>query len=148
MKRVLGLDIGDRRIGVAISDELWVTTRGLLTIERTNIKSDTQKILDIIIKNDCSIVIIGLPLNLSGDDSKQTGKVRAFAQKLTNKLASNSMNDIKVELFDERYSTKQAEETLNELAIKHKKKSMIIDQEAAAVILEAWISNHRTMFWE
>ena len=139
MSRVLGLDVGDRRIGIAISDELGITSRGILTLNRTNIKADTQKLLDIIIENKCSAVIVGLPLNISGSDSVQTVKVRRFALKLQNKLQSSSMGDIKVILYDERYSTLAAEETMQEMGLKNAKKRDIIDQQAAAVILDGWL---------
>ena len=144
MSRVLGLDVGDQRIGVAVSDELRITSRGLLTLKRTNIKSDTQSIIDIANENKCSMIVVGLPLNLSGDDSIQTQKVRNFAEKLRNKLLSNSMGDISIELYDERYSTVMAEETLNEAGVKKEKKRKIIDQQAAAVILEDWMRENRT----
>ena len=138
-KRVLCLDVGDRRIGVAISDELGVTARGLFTLKRTNIKSDTDKIIETIRENDCSHVIIGLPLNLSGTDSVQTEKVRSFAEKLGNKLVSNAMQEIALELYDERYSTVIAEQTMKEIGIKRKKITETIDQQAAVVILQDWL---------
>jgi len=143
VKRVIGLDVGDRSIGIAISDELWITTRGLFTISRTNIKSDTQKVMEIVKENDCSHVIIGLPVNLSGEDSKQTEKVREFAEKLKNKLLSNSMGDREVVLYDERFSTVIANREMEEAGLKKNKKREIIDQQAAAVILEDWIRTNR-----
>ena len=139
MKRVLGLDVGDVRIGVAISDELRITARGLFSIIRTNIKTDTQRIIDEIIANDCSDVIIGLPLNLSGQDSLQTEKVREFARKLENKLVSSAMKDVGVMLYDERFSTVLAERALKEAGVKQAKMKEVIDQHAAIVILEDWL---------
>ena len=144
MKRVLGLDVGDQRIGVAICDELRITTRGLLTIERKNIKEDIQKIVDIAAENKCSGVVTGLPLNVSGDDSKQTEKVRRFAKKLENKSLSLPKEDrIKVYLWDERFSTIIADELMSEAGVKKGKKKAIIDQQAACVILEDWLDNNR-----
>ena len=139
MKRVLGLDVGDRRIGVAISDELRITARGLFTLIRTNIKVDTQRILDAISANDCSSVIIGLPLNLSGDDSVQTEKVREFAEKLENKLVSNSMQGIKVIMYDERFTTILADNAMKEAGASQEKRKEVIDQMAAVVMLEDWL---------
>jgi putative Holliday junction resolvase len=143
MNRILGLDVGDRRIGIAISDELGLTSRGLFTLKRTNIKTDTQKILDIVRENNCSIVIVGLPLNISGEDSLQTKKVRFFAEKLLNKFLSNSLGWVRVELFDERYSTKNAEDILDEMRVSEVKKKMVIDQQAAALILDEWLLENR-----
>jgi len=142
VKRVLGLDVGDKRIGVALSDELGITARGLFVLERTNIKSDTQKIMETIIENECSAVVIGLPLNLSGDDSVQTEKVRMFAQKLENKLISNSLKDVRVELYDERFTTIIAKRGISEAGMNRDKQSKHIDQEAAAVMLEDWLLGH------
>ena len=139
MKRVLGLDVGDRRIGVAISDELGITARGLFTLIRTNIKDDTQKIIDTVKVNECSAIIIGLPLNLSGEDSVQTVKVRKFAQKLENKLVSNAIKDVSVILYDERFTTILAERAMEEAGLSRKKIKMTIDRQASVIILEDWL---------
>jgi len=139
VKRVLGLDVGDIRIGVAISDELGITARGLFTLTRTNIKDDTQKILDTLNENNCSSVIIGLPLNLSGDDSVQTEKIRDFAKKLENKLVSNSMQGIEVILYDERFTTVLADRAMREAGVNRVKRKEVIDRQAAVVMLEDWL---------
>ena len=139
MKRVLGLDVGDHRIGVAISDELGVTARGLRTLNRKNIKTDTQIILDILRENDCFAVVVGLPVNLSGQDSLQTEKVREFATKLKNKLVSNGMQDVKVEMFDERFTTVIADRAMEEAGLGRGRRKELIDQQAAAVILQEWL---------
>ena len=144
MKRILGLDVGDRRIGVAISDELGIAARGLHTLERSNIKNDTQSILDTIRENDCSAVVIGLPLNLSGQDSVQTEKVRAFAQKLENKLKSNAMQGIAVELYDERFTTTIAENAMKEAGASRATIKEAIDEQAATVILQDWLQSCKT----
>jgi len=143
--RILALDVGDKRIGIAISDKLGITARGLPTLFRTNIKDDTRKILEIIGENGCSCVVVGLPLNLSGDDSVQTGKVRAFAHKLENKLASNAMGDVRVELYDERYTTVAAEQSMAEVGmsrarIREAKARGDVDRQAAVVMLMEWLS--------
>ena len=140
MKRVLGLDVGDVRIGVAISDELRITARGLFTLIRTNIKADTQRIIDAAVANDCSDIVIGLPLNLSGEDSVQTEKVRNFAKKLENKLVSNGMRDFKVKMYDERFTTILAERAMKEAGAKRKKVKESIDRQAAVVMLEDWMT--------
>lgn len=139
MSRVLCLDVGDRRIGVAISDELGFAARGLFTLKRSNIKTDTEKIIDTAAKNNCSCIVIGLPLNTSGEDSVQTAKVRIFAAKLQNKLISNRLGDVKVELYDERYSTVIAAEQMKEAGVRLSRQEKLIDQQAAAVILMDWL---------
>ena len=139
MKRVLGLDVGDRRIGVAVSDELGITARGLFVLERSNLKTDTQTILDTVTKNDCSCIVIGLPLNLSGADSVQTEKVREFAKKLKNKLVSNAMQEVRVELFDERFTTVIANQAMKDSGASQEKLKDVIDMQAAVVILGDWL---------
>ena len=144
MKRVIGLDVGDRRIGVAISDELRITARGLFTLIRTNIKVDTQRILDAVTANDCSSIVIGLPLNLSGQDSVQTEKVREFAKKLENKLVSNSLKGVDIIMFDERFTTKLADNAMKEAGVSREKRKAVIDQQAAVVMLEDWLRANPT----
>jgi len=139
VKRVLGLDVGDVRIGVAISDELRITARGLFTLIRTNIKKDTQSIIDTVSANDCSLIIIGLPLNLSGQDSVQTEKVREFSKKLENKLVSNAMPDVKVILYDERFTTVLAEQAMKDQGVKNSKIKEAVDRQAAVVMLDDWM---------
>ena len=140
--RSLALDVGDKRIGVAISDELGVTARGIFVIERTSDKSDTSRILEAVRENGAARVVVGLPLNLNGTDSLQTGKVREFAAKLENKLRSNGMPDIKVILHDERFTTKIAESVLIEADMRREKRREIIDSQAAAVILQSWLNSN------
>jgi len=142
--KTLALDVGDKRIGVAISDDLGLTARGLLVLDSISVKRDTSKILDILKENKCSRIVVGLPLKLDGTDSIQTEKVRQFAAALENKLRSNALSDIPVILHDERFSTKIAEETLIEVGMRREKRREIIDKQAAAVILQDWLG----MFWE
>ena len=81
--RKIGLDVGDRTIGVAVSDALDITAQGITTIERVGIKKDTGRILEMIREYGCDTVVIGLPLKLDGTDSPQTEKVREFRQNET-----------------------------------------------------------------
>ena len=86
MSRYLGLDIGDKTVGVAVSDPLFVTAQGVTTIERVGIRKDTTKVVEYVKEYDASLVVAGLPLMLSGEDSPQTAKVREFVTLLENKL--------------------------------------------------------------
>ena len=81
MKKI-GLDVGDKTIGVAVSDALNITAQGIMTIERIGIKKDTDKVIALIKEHMCDTVVIGLPLKLDGTDSPQTEKVRDFRIKL------------------------------------------------------------------
>ena len=108
MKRILALDVGDNTIGVAVSDALSIIANGVTTIERVGIKKDTGKVIDYVREYDCGTVVVGLPLNLNGSDSVQTEKVRAFREKLENKLRSLALQDVQVVFQDERFTTKLA----------------------------------------
>ena len=87
--RILGLDVGEKTVGVAVSDPLGITAQGITTIERVVIRKDTGNVIDYIKEYDCDTVVIGLPLSLDGTDSIQTEKVREFRRMLENKLKSS-----------------------------------------------------------
>jgi putative Holliday junction resolvase len=140
----LALDVGDVSIGVAVSDELGITARGLFTIKRTNIKADMREILETAKGEGVSAVVVGLPINLDGTDSIQTGKVRDFAVRLGNSLRSNAMADVEVVLHDERFTTKIAERVLIEADMSRKKRAKIIDKQAAIVILQSYLDSKRS----
>ena len=94
--RILGLDVGTKTVGVAVSDPLGVIATGVTTIERVGIRKDTGKVIDYIREYGCETVVIGLPLSLDGEDSVQTQKVRDFRTMLENKLpcsAEDIIND-------------------------------------------------------
>ena len=141
--RKLGLDVGDKTIGVAVSDALDITAQGITTIERVGIKKDTGRVLDYIKEYDCDTVVIGLPLKLDGTDSPQTEKVREFRQKLENKLIGSGMNDVKVDFYDERLTTVMAEKVLIEADMRRNKRKEIIDRQAAMIILQGYLDSHR-----
>ena len=137
--RAIGLDVGDKTIGVAVSDELFITAQGVTTIERVGIRKDAGKVMDLIREYGCSTVVIGLPLNLDGTDSVQTEKVRAFRTMLENKMRSSGMAHIKVEWQDERFTTVIAERVLIEANVRRKARKDVIDKQAAIVILQSYM---------
>ena len=92
--RKLGLDVGDKTIGVAVSDELDITAQGVTTIDRVGIRKDAGKVMDYVREYDCDTVVMGLPINLDGSDSVQTEKVREFRTMLENKMRSSGMADV------------------------------------------------------
>jgi putative Holliday junction resolvase len=139
----LALDVGDKTIGVALSDELGITARGLFALERVSPKRDTGKILALLEEYACGAVVVGLPINLNGTDSLQTVKVREFAVRLENKLRSNGKSDVPVILHDERFTTKIAEQALIEANMRREKRRAIIDQQAAVVILQSYLESQR-----
>ncbi len=138
--RILGLDVGSKTVGVAVSDPLGVIATGVTTIERVGIRKDTGKVIDYIKEYGCETVVIGLPLSLDGEDSIQTQKVRDFRTMLENKLRSSGpLSKVKIEWQDERYSTVEAEEVLIEANMSREDRKKIIDRQAAIVILQRYL---------
>lgn len=137
--RKLGLDVGDKAIGVAVSDELDITAQGVTTIDRVGIRKDAGKVMDYVREYDCDTVVMGLPINLDGSDSVQTEKVREFRTMLENKMRSSGMADIKVEWQDERFTTVIAERVLMEANMKRKSRKEVVDKQAAIIILQSYM---------
>ena len=138
--RILGLDVGNKTVGVAVSDPLGVIATGVATIERVGIRKDTGKVIDYIKEYGCDTVVIGLPLSLDGTDSVQTQNVRDFRTMLENKLKSSGpLSKVKIEWQDERYSTVEAEEVLIEANMSREDRKKIIDRQAAIVILQRYL---------
>ena len=137
--RKLGLDVGDKTIGVAVSDELDITAQGVTTIDRVGIRKDAGKVMDYVREYDCDTVVMGLPINLDGSDSVQTEKVREFRTMLENKMRSSGMADVKVEWQDERFTTVIAERVLMEANMKRKSRKEVVDKQADIIILQSYM---------
>ena len=127
-------------MGVAVSDPLGVIATGVTTIERVGIRKDTGKVIDYIKEYGCDTVVIGLPLNLNGEDTLSTERAREFRHMLENKLKSSGpLSKVKVEWQDERFSTVEAEEVLIEANMSREDRKKIIDRQAAIVILQRYL---------
>ena len=138
--KIIALDVGDKTIGVAVSDDLLLTGQGITTIQRVGIRKDTGKIIDMIREYKADTVIIGLPRRLDGTDSPQTDKVYEFRQMLENKLLSLGMSkDVKVDYQDERLTTVMAEKVLIEADLSRKRRKEVIDKQAAVLILQGYL---------
>lgn len=137
--KAISLDVGDKTIGVALSDALMLTAQGLMTIERIGIRKDADKVLALVKEHDCDVIVIGLPLNLDGTDSIQTEKVRAFRTMLENKMRSNAIKGVELVYQDERFTTKIAESVLIEADVSRRDRKKVIDKQAAVIILQSWL---------
>lgn len=135
----LALDVGDKTIGVAVSDALNITAQGVTTIERIGIRKDSGKVMDYIKEFDCDTLVIGLPKRLDGTDSPQTEKVYEFKTMLQNKMKSSGMSHIKIEFYDERLTTVMAEKILIEADVSRGKRKKVIDKQAAVIILQGYL---------
>ena len=135
LNRILGLDYGERRIGVALSDPLKIIARPLITIDKKKINDYFSKILEIINNNDVSTVVVGLPLTLKGDNSKQTDDVIYFVNKLRVKV------QLPIITIDERLSSTAAEKSLRNQGIKTGYNKELIDVTAAAIFLQEYLDS-------
>ena len=140
--RKLGLDVGDKTVGIAVSDPLGITAQGVMTLDRIGIRKDTTKIVEMVVEKDCDTVVVGLPLSLNGSDSEQTRKVRDFFTMLSNKLVSMGHKDVNVVWQDERLTTVQAEKILIEGDVRRKDRKKVIDKQAAVLILQRYLDSH------
>jgi putative pre-16S rRNA nuclease len=132
MTRILALDVGKRRIGVAISDPLGIIARPYLTIQRD--KQSVEKIHEVVKELGVAQIVIGLPLYLNGSEGEQAADVRAFAQKL-----KEAISTVEIHFQDERLTTVEAEERLADRRGGWRKKKNRIDAFAAAGILESYL---------
>ncbi len=136
MKRALGIDYGDARVGIAITDSLNITVQGLETIERKNSDKNILKRLDEILdKYEIETIVVGMPLNMNGTKSERAEITEKFLHKLKCKY-----NKIKIETVDERLTTVEAHKTMNFLEINKNKKKNIVDTISAEYILEVYIN--------
>ena len=143
MGRKIGLDVGDKTIGVAVSDELGWTAQGITTIERVGIKKDTTKVVEYVKEYGCDTVVIGLPRKLDGSDSPQTEKVYEFRTRLENKMRSQRLGSVGIEYYDERLTTVMAEKVLIEADVSRRKRKDVIDKQAAVLILQGYLDSHQ-----
>lgn len=137
MKRLMGLDVGDKTIGVALSDPLMITAQGLKTIRRKKMSNDLDELKDIILLYDVGEIIVGLPKRLNGEVGIQGEKVIKF----TDILAKNF--NIPIQYQDERFTTSLAEKILISADVKRKKRKEIIDKMAAVEILTTHMEKSR-----
>lgn len=133
--RIIGLDVGDRTIGVALSDELGWTAQALEVIHRKNLKEDIGRIREIIDSYKVSQLIVGLPRDMDGKEGKQAKKVLEFVKAVESKI------DVPLKTWDERFTTRQAERTLLEGNLSRSKRKKIIDKVAAQVILQGYLDS-------
>jgi putative holliday junction resolvase len=133
--RLMGLDYGDRRIGVAISDEMGWTAQGHSVIERRKPEMDMEKIRQIALQERVTGVVVGLPKNMNGSIGPRGEICIAFADTLRDIL------QLPVHLWDERLTTVSAERTLLEADVSRKKRKQVIDKMAAAFILQGYLDS-------
>jgi putative Holliday junction resolvase len=136
--RIVGLDVGDRTIGVAVSDELGWTAQGIGVVRRSRLAEDLQRLGDMLAPYPPERFIVGLPLNMNGTSGPQADKVRTFARALGEHFR------VPVETWDERLTTVAAERTLLEADVSRAKRRRVIDQLAAVLILQGYLDRRQS----
>lgn len=131
--RILGLDVGSRRIGIAVSDPLGITAQGLETLERRNKRYDFEYLQRVIREYNVKEIVVGLPLRMSGAEGTQSEKMRAFADDLRKKFG------VPVHLWDERLTSAEANRFLRETELSIEKRGKAVDRMAAVLILQSWM---------
>jgi putative Holliday junction resolvase len=129
-QRLLGFDVGDKTIGISISDINWQIASPLEVVKRTHLSADLKALKEIILVHNIGGIIIGLPISMSGRDSEQTQKVRKFVDQLA------AAFDLPLCLWDERLSTMAVTRTLLDADLSRKKRSKVVDKLAATYILQ------------
>jgi putative Holliday junction resolvase len=132
--RIMGLDVGERRIGVAVSDGLGITAQGIDTVDRDQWKDALREIID---EYEVSTIVVGLPRMMNGTVGIQGEKVRCFADEIREQY------DIPVEFWDERLSTVSAERTLLLADTSRKKRKAVRDKLAAVLILQNYLDSRQ-----
>jgi putative Holliday junction resolvase len=135
--RIMALDVGSRRIGVAISDPLGITAQGLDTIQRQNKRRDLEALRRLLAEYQIKEIVVGLPLRLSGAEGTQSEKMRRFAEDLESHFG------VTVHLWDERWTSTEANRLLRETDLSIEKRAKAVDRMAATLILQSWLEAHR-----
>jgi putative Holliday junction resolvase len=131
--RILGLDVGSKTIGMAVSDPLGITAQGLQTIRRQNKRFDFEQLKEVILKYGVTEIVVGYPLRMSGAEGTQSDKMKLFAENLRKHFR------IPVHLCDERLTSAQANRVLRDSEMSIKRRGEIVDRLAAVLILQSWM---------
>jgi putative holliday junction resolvase len=136
--RYLGLDVGAKRIGVAVSDELGLTAQPVMTLEtRRNPRVDLRSIARLARRYSVAAIVVGNPLHISGDQSPRAAKVQAFAVEL------GALTGMPIHLWDERLTSREAHQILYEAGHARQQHEHLVDQVAATLILQSFLDERR-----
>ena len=139
MTRALGIDHGEARIGLAISDELGMLAHPLETIHLKTVADPLARIAEVVLRDKIGMIVLGLPRNMNGTYGPASEKVRAFADQLRARVACE------IKLWDERLTSVAAQRSLHEAGRNVKNSREVIDQVAAQLILQGWLDSQAMM---
>ncbi len=132
-ERILALDLGKKRIGLALSDELGITAQGLETMERTGRRDDIELLRRLTVERGVKMILVGDPLHMNGQPSRQGDYTREFARELEYKTG------LPVKFWDERWTSREAERTLRGSGIAHGDRKSAIDRLSAVILLQSYL---------
>jgi putative Holliday junction resolvase len=133
--RTMGLDVGSKTVGVAVSDELGFSAHPITTVRRTNLKQDLRELARLIDEKQVGRIVVGLPLNMNGTEGSRATESRKLGDALS------EQTKLSVIYWDERLTTVAAEKSLLEADVSRKKRKEVIDQVAACLILQGWLDS-------
>ena len=133
--RILALDLGKKRIGMAISDPLRITAQGLPNLERTNKRADLDALGALIREREVALVLLGNPVNMRGSEGRQSGWVREFAAEIETRLG------VPVKLWDERLTSVEAGRVLRSSGISIEKRAAAVDRLSAVILLQSYLDS-------
>jgi len=136
--RVMGLDVGDKTIGIAISDALLLTAQSRPTLRRKDLKSDIEFLRQLAAENEVHQIVMGQPLHMDGRESTQSQKVARFAEELKKVL------DLPVAFWDERLTSFEAEQHLEQMGLNWRQRREQVDKIAAMIILQNYLDNQKS----
>jgi len=137
MMRVLGLDVGEKTIGVAVSDPLGITAQGLQVIRRSALEQDLQQLAKLVESYSVEQIVVGMPRRTDGSYGPEAAKVEQFAKALQEAVS------VPIRFWDERFSTVTAQRILLEGDVSRAKRRQVVDKVAASVILQAYLDQQR-----
>lgn len=140
LKRVAGLDVGERTIGIAVSDLLGITAQGLDTIRRTDLETDLQALATILEEYDVDFVVIGMPKNMNNTMGPSAERAKNFGEMLAEKTS------LEIKFWDERLTTVSAQRALLEGDVSRKKRKKVVDKIAAVIILQNYMDSTASRF--
>jgi putative Holliday junction resolvase len=135
--RILGLDLGTKTIGIAVSDAMRYSATPLETIKRTKFTQDAERIVELVTQNQVVAIILGLPLNMDGSEGPRVQSTRAFARNLVQKI------DLPIAFWDERLSTSAVTRMMIEADLRRDRRAEVVDKLAASYILQGALDRLR-----
>lgn len=133
--RILALDLGKKRIGLAISDPLGITAQGLPTLQRTNLRADLGALENLILARQVRLILMGHPLHMSGREGRQAEYTREFAERLAERTG------LEIKFWDERLTTVEAQRVLRDSGISIEKRARAVDRLSAVILLGSYLDS-------